>query len=102
MPSAKIPPVVGHLRVWFRSVEGPMLALDLPATDHRIVIGKQCDYLIGNGVAHAFSREGLYILSGPAPVVLNDLRDPREDTRADGHIGPEQRETRRREKKKPE
>ena len=51
MPSAKIPPVSGHLRVWLRSVEGPMLALDLPATDHRIVLGKHCDYLIGKGVA---------------------------------------------------
>jgi len=65
-----------------------MLALDLPATDHRIVLGKDCNYLIGNGVAHAFSKEGLYILSGPVPVALNDLRDPREDTRVDGHIGP--------------
>ena len=72
MPSAKIPPVSGHLRVWLRSVEGPMLALDLPATDHRIVIGKDRDYLIGNGVAHAFSNAGLYILSGPVPAVLKD------------------------------
>ena len=65
-----------------------MLALDLPATDHRIVLGKHCDYLIGNGVAHAFSKEGLYILSGPVPAVLNDLRDPREDARGDGHVRP--------------
>jgi hypothetical protein len=56
MPSAKVPPVSGPLRVWLRSVEGPMLALDLPATDHRIVIGPDCDYLIGNGVAHVFSK----------------------------------------------
>jgi len=65
-----------------------MLALDLPATDHRIVIEKHCDYLIGNGVAHAFSKEGLYILSGPVPATLNDLCDPREGTRIDGHVGP--------------
>ena len=88
MPSAKIPPGSGHLRVWLRSVEGPMLALDLPATDHRIVLGKHCDYLIGQGVAHAFSKEGLYILSGPVPTVLNDLGKPGGDTRADGQIGP--------------
>jgi hypothetical protein len=49
-----------------------MSALDLPATDHRIVIGKDRDYLIGNGVAHAFSKVGLYILSGPVPAVLKD------------------------------
>ena len=65
-----------------------MLALDLPATDHRIVLGKHCDYLIGKGVAHAFSKEGLYILSGPVPTVLNDLGKPGGDTRADGQIGP--------------
>lgn len=88
MPSAKIPPVSGHLRVWLRSVEGPMLALDLPATDHRIVLGKHCDYLIGKGVAHAFSKEGLYILSGPVPTVLNDLLTPSGDARADGQDGP--------------
>lgn len=65
-----------------------MLALDLPATDHRIVIGKQCDYLIGNGVAHAFSKEGLYILSGPVPTVLHDLSAPSENVRRDDHTGP--------------
>jgi hypothetical protein len=61
-----------------------MLALDLPATDHRIIIGKQCDYLIGNGVAHAFSKEGLYILSGPVPTVLHDVSAPSANVRRDG------------------
>ena len=89
MPSAKVPPVTSrHLRMWLRSVEGPMLALDLPPTDHRIVIGKHCDYLIGQGVAHAFSKEGLYILSGPVPTVLNDLFTPGEAARVDGDIDP--------------
>lgn len=46
MLSAKAPPVPsGYLRLWVRSVEGPVLALDLPATDHRIVIGKDRDFL---------------------------------------------------------
>ena len=89
MPSAKVPAVIsGHLKLWVRSVEDPMLALDLPATDHRIVIGKHCDYLIGNGVAHAISKEGLYILSGPVPSVLSDLLTPGEAARVDRHIGP--------------
>lgn len=74
MPSARIPPVAGHLRVWVRSVEGSMFALDLPATDHRVVIGKDRDYLIGKGVAHAFSKAGLYVLSGPVPAVLKDVQ----------------------------
>ena len=87
MPSAKVAPVAEHLRVWLRSVEGPMLALDLPATDHRIVIGKKCDDLVGNGVAHALSKEGLYILSGPVPTVLNDRSAPSENVRRDGQTG---------------
>jgi len=37
------------------------------------VIGQDCDYLIGNGVAHAFSKEGLFIRSGPVPAILKDL-----------------------------
>jgi hypothetical protein len=40
------------------------------------VIGQNRDYLvllIGDGVADAVSKEGLYILSGPVPTVLNDL-----------------------------
>lgn len=89
MSFAKIPLVLGHMRVWLRSAEGPMLALDLPATDHRVVLGKHCDYLIGNGVAHAFSKEGLYILSGPVPTVLSDLHSPSADARADGDTGPD-------------
>jgi hypothetical protein len=48
------------------------VTLDLPATDYRVVIGQHCDYLIGNGVAHAFSKEGLFILSGPVPAVLRE------------------------------
>jgi hypothetical protein len=72
-PSAELPPVTfGYLRLRLRSVEGPLVTLDLPATDYRVVIGQHCDYLIGNGVAHAFSKEGLFILSGPVPAVLRE------------------------------
>jgi len=76
MPSAKrlLPPAqVGFLQMRVRSVEGTLVALNLLATDHRIVIGQDCDYLIGNGVAHAFSKEGLFIRSGPVPITLKDL-----------------------------
>jgi len=71
-----------------RSVEGPLVTLDLPATDHRIIIGKYCDYLIGKGVAHAVSKEGLYILSGPVPTVLNDLLISDDHTSVDGQTSP--------------
>jgi hypothetical protein len=74
MRSAKVSPAkVGRLQVRVRSVGGPLVTLTLFATDHRIVIGQDCDYLIGNGVAHAFSKEGLFIRSGPAPTILKDL-----------------------------
>jgi hypothetical protein len=75
MRSAKVvPPAnIGCLQLRVRSVEGPIVTLTLFSTDHRIVIGQDCDYLIGNGVAHAFSKEGLFIRSGPAPTILKDL-----------------------------
>ena len=75
MPSPKIvpPALVGFLQLRVRSVEGPLVSLALLATDHRIVIGQDCDYLIGNGVTHAFSKEGLFIRSGRVPITLEDL-----------------------------
>ena len=74
MPSAKVPLAqVGFIQLRVRSVEGQIVTLTLFATDHRIVIGRDCDYLIGNGVAHAFSKEGLFVRSGPAPTMLKDL-----------------------------
>jgi hypothetical protein len=83
MPSAKrLPPAhVGFLHLRVRSVEGALVPLSLLATDHRIVIGQDCDYLIGNGEAHAFSKEGLFIRSGPAPTILKDLDALGETTR---------------------
>jgi hypothetical protein len=57
-----------------RSVAGSLVTLDLVATDHQIIVGQRYDYLIGNGVAHAFSKEGLFLFSGPVPTVLKDIR----------------------------
>jgi hypothetical protein len=65
-----------------------MLPLDLPATDHRVVIGKRYDYLIGKGVAHTISKQGLYVLTGPVPAVLGDFLPPDEAAKVDGQIGP--------------
>ena len=75
MPSPKIvpPAPVGFLQLRVRSVEGLLVSLALLATDHRIVIGQDCDYLIGNGVAHAFSKEGLFLRTGAVPAILQDL-----------------------------
>jgi hypothetical protein len=91
MLSAKLPPVrSGSLKLRLRSVavEGPEVTLELPLTDHRIIVGQHCDYLIGNGVAHAFSKEGLYILSGPVPTILKELHTLGDATNGDGHLGP--------------
>ena len=48
----------------------PLVTLELPATDHQIIIGQDCDYLVGQRMAHAFSKEGLFIVSGPVPTFL--------------------------------
>lgn len=76
MPSAKLllpPAQVGFLQMRVRSVEGTLVALNLFAIDHRVVIGQDCDYLIENGISHEFSKEGLFIRSGPVPVISKDL-----------------------------
>ncbi len=75
MPSLNIIPPApgGFLQLRVRSVEGPLVSLALLATDHRIVIGQDCDYLSGNGMVHAFSKEGLLIRSSAVPAILQDL-----------------------------
>ena len=86
MPSAKLllpPAQVGFLQMRVRSVDGSLVALNLLATDHRIVIGQDCGYLIGNGMAHAFSKEGLFIRSGPVPIMFKDLQVLGEATRVE-------------------
>jgi hypothetical protein len=84
MPSAKVPLAqVGFIQLRVRSVEGPLVTLTLHATDLRVVIGQDCDYLIGNGVAHAVSKEGLFIRSGPVPTMLKDLHALGEATRVE-------------------
>lgn len=86
MPSAKRlrpPAQVGFPQLRVRSVEGTLVTLNLLATDHRIVIGQDCDYLIGNGVAHVFSKEGLFIRSGPVPIMFKDLHALGKATRVE-------------------
>lgn len=65
------------LKVRVRTVEGPLTTLELLATDYHVVIGRNRNYLIGFGVAYAFSKEGMFILSGPVPAVLKEDRLPR-------------------------
>ena len=61
MPSVKsLTPVVGHLKMGVQTVEGPFVTLESPAADYRIIVGQHCDYLVGRGAAHAFSKEGLF------------------------------------------
>jgi hypothetical protein len=90
MPSAKLPLLpaqVGLLQLRVRSVDGSLVTLNLFATDHRIVIGQDCDYLIGSGVAHVFSKEGLFIRSGPVPIMFKDLHALGEATRVEEPSG---------------
>jgi hypothetical protein len=55
-----------------RTVQGQSTVLSLPATDYRIVSGETSNYLVGFGTVHEFSKEGLYVRSGPAPALLNE------------------------------
>jgi hypothetical protein len=95
MPSAKLlPPIqVGFLQLRVRSVDGGLSMVSLLATDHRIVIGQDCDYLIGNGVAHAFSKEGLFIRSSPVPITLEDLHALGERAHVDQASGADEART---------
>lgn len=72
MPTQPPAPVTGHLKMRVRTVEGPFVTLELPPTDYHVVLGQHCDYLVGHGVAHAFSKDGMFILSGPVPAILEE------------------------------
>jgi hypothetical protein len=70
----KQPPAdVRVLQLQLRSVSGGFVTLNLVATDHRIVIGHDTNFLIGDAQAHAFTQDGLFIRSGRAPALLSDL-----------------------------
>ncbi len=73
MSLSKQPPAVsGRMSLQVRTVEGDFTVLSLPATDYRIVTGETANYIIGFGAVHEFSKEGLYVRSGPAPAVLSE------------------------------
>jgi hypothetical protein len=68
------PPLISaRMSLQVRTVEGHFTVLSLPATDHRIVAGDASNYLVGFGTVHEFSKEGLYLRSGPAPAVLGEV-----------------------------
>jgi hypothetical protein len=68
------PPLISaRMSLQVRTVEGHFTVLSLPATDHRIVSGDGSNYLVGFGTVHEFSKDGLYLRSGPAPAVLGGV-----------------------------
>lgn len=74
------PPLISaRMSLQVRTVEGHVTVLSLPATDHRIVTGDASNYLVGFGTVHEFSKEGLYLRSGPAPAVLGGVPAGGED-----------------------
>jgi len=77
-PSKQPPAISGRMCLQVRTVDGRSTVLNLPATDHRIVSGETSNYLVGFGTVHEFSKEGLYVRSGPAPALLNEAL-PAED-----------------------
>jgi hypothetical protein len=82
MPAPRPPHApAGFLQVQVRSVDGSFVTLNLLATDYRIVLGKDRDYLIGSGATHAFSKDGRFIRSGRSPIMLSDLDETGQVTR---------------------
>ena len=74
MSLSKQPPAVtGRMCLQVRRVDGQITVLNLAATDHRLVAGDDRNYLVGFGTVHEFSKEGLYLRSGPAPALLNEV-----------------------------
>ena len=69
---SQAPLVSARMSLQVRTVEGHFTVLSLPAIDHRIVAAETCNYLIGFGTVHEFSKEGLYVRSGPAPALLTE------------------------------
>lgn len=72
-PSKQPPAVTGRMCLQVRTMDGQITVLSLPATDHRIVPGEERNYLVGFGTVHEFSKEGLYVRSGPVPALLNEV-----------------------------
>lgn len=70
--SKQSPAISGRMSLQVRTVEGHFTVLSLPAIDHRIVAGESANYLVGFGTVHEFSKEGLYVRSGPAPALLSE------------------------------
>jgi hypothetical protein len=50
-------------------IDGSAVRLSLSSAGWHIVEGPRRDYLIGDGVPHAFSKEGCYEGSGPVPPI---------------------------------
>ena len=71
--SKQAPAVTGRMHLQVRTLDGQTTVLSLPATDHRIVAGEARNYLVGFGTVHEFSKEGLYVRSGPAPALLSEV-----------------------------
>lgn len=90
MPSATQPPnpVGSTLQLRVRTIDGGLVTLKLSATDHRIVIGEDCDYLVGNGMLHAFSKDGVFIRSAVVPALLKGLQAIGEAVRVEGYTRP--------------
>ena len=76
MRSAKQPPAdVGVFQVQPRSVSGAFVRLHLVATDYRLAVGHDTNFLIGDEEVHAFTPDGFFIRSGRPPALLSSL-DP--------------------------
>ena len=49
--------------------DGSMVTLTLSTAGWHIVVGQGRDYILGDGVAHAFDKEGFFEGTGPVPLL---------------------------------
>lgn len=62
-------PGIARVNIRVQRIDGSAVTLSLSSAGWHAVVGQRRDYIIGDGVAHAFSKEGYYEGSGPVPPV---------------------------------
>jgi hypothetical protein len=62
-------PGIARVNIRVQRIDGSAVTLSMSSAGWHAVVGQRRDYIIGDGVAHTFSKEGYYEGSGPVPPV---------------------------------
>jgi len=60
---------VARMRIQVLGADGSSVTLALATTGWHTVVERECGYLIGDGVAHVFTRDGYYAGTRPVPTL---------------------------------